>query len=86
MHFASPASDFRSHGRGIGNALTPLAKPLSIGALQADGSTRAEATFDVQHVADVIVHVAGLPTSVQVLELNIMCVSPLDFCLGAPPV
>jgi spore maturation protein SpmB len=30
--------------------------------------------MDVQHVADAIVHIAGLPTDVQVLEMNIMCV------------
>ncbi|KAF8525038.1 short-chain dehydrogenase/reductase SDR [Hysterangium stoloniferum] len=56
----------------IGNAATPLAKSLGTGTLQADGSLRAEALFDVQHVADAIVHIAGLPTDVQVLEMNIM--------------
>ncbi|KAF8577742.1 short-chain dehydrogenase/reductase SDR [Ramaria rubella] len=73
----STALDGRSYGISvtqidIGNALTPLAQSLAIGALQPDGSTRAEATMDVQHVADAIVHIAELPTNVQVLEMTIM--------------
>lgn len=31
-----------------------------------------EPTFDVQHVADAIVHIASLPNDVTVLEFNIM--------------
>ncbi|KIJ32493.1 hypothetical protein M422DRAFT_35795 [Sphaerobolus stellatus SS14] len=56
----------------IGNALTKMAKPLGMGATQADGVVRPEATMDVEHVANAIVHIAGLPNSVQVLEMNIM--------------
>lgn len=38
-----------------------------------------EPTFDSKHVADAIVHIASLPNSVNVLEMNIMCVlSNLD--------
>jgi len=61
--------------------MTEMAKPMSLGVTQADGSIRAEASFDVKYVGDAIVHIAGLPNSVQVLEMNIMCVnSPrLDF-------
>lgn len=56
-----------------------MAIPLKIGALQADGSIKPEASFDVQHVADAIVHVAGLPNDVTILVLNIMYVTILVF-------
>ncbi|KAF8503088.1 hypothetical protein JB92DRAFT_3084274 [Gautieria morchelliformis] len=73
----STALDCRSYGISvtqidIGNALTPLAQSIAAGTLQADGTSRREKTMDVQHVADAIVHIAGLPTDVQVLEMNIM--------------
>ena len=58
-----------------GNALTPLAQSIITGTLQADGTMRREMAMDVQHVADAVVHIAGLPTNVQVLEMNIMYVS-----------
>ena len=32
-----------------------------------------EATFDVEHVAQSIVHIANLPTEVTVLDYKIMC-------------
>jgi len=32
-----------------------------------------EATFDVEHVAQTIVHIANLPTNVTVLDYKIMC-------------
>jgi len=56
----------------IGNAYTDMAAGHQTGALQADGSMKAEGTFDVQHVADAIVHIAGLPLDVTVLNFNIM--------------
>jgi len=56
----------------IGNAHTPMAARLAVGALQPDGRTIPEATFDPQHVADAIVHIASLPNEVTVLEFNIM--------------
>ena len=45
---------------------------LNTGARQADGSIRTEPTFDTQHVARFIVHIAGLPLDVTVLEMNVM--------------
>lgn len=42
------------------------------GAKQADGEVRVESTFDVQHVADTIVHIASLPPTVTMLSVNIM--------------
>jgi NADP-dependent 3-hydroxy acid dehydrogenase YdfG len=44
----------------------------NIGALQPDGSIRTEPTIDAQHVARSIVHIAGLPLDVTVLEMNVM--------------
>lgn len=50
----------------IGNAATPLTEQISRGALQADGSRRAEPTFDVERVADMVVAIAALPLDVNV--------------------
>lgn len=59
----------------VGNADTEMAAGQKAGVLQPDGSIKAEATFDVKHVADAIVHIAGLPLDVTVLNFNIMSVS-----------
>jgi NAD(P)-dependent dehydrogenase (short-subunit alcohol dehydrogenase family) len=56
----------------IGNAATTMTSRMSQGALQADGSLRQEATMDVQHVADAIVHMASLPLDANVLSMTIM--------------
>ncbi|KAK7464700.1 hypothetical protein VKT23_005907 [Stygiomarasmius scandens] len=69
--------DGRSHNIActqidIGNAATEMADRLGKGALQADGRVIPEPMIDVEHVANMIVHVAELPLDVTVLELNIM--------------
>jgi NAD(P)-dependent dehydrogenase (short-subunit alcohol dehydrogenase family) len=56
----------------IGNAATSMTSRMSQGALQADGSLRQEATMDVQHIADAIVHMAGLPLDANVQFMTIM--------------
>jgi NADP-dependent 3-hydroxy acid dehydrogenase YdfG len=56
----------------IGNAATIMTSRMSQGALQADGSLRQEATMDVQHVADAVVHMAGLPLDANVLSMTLM--------------
>jgi NAD(P)-dependent dehydrogenase (short-subunit alcohol dehydrogenase family) len=56
----------------IGNAATVMTSRMSQGALQADGSLRQEATMDVQHVADAIVHMAGLPLHANIQFMTIM--------------
>lgn len=56
----------------IGNALTEMAKPMTIGVPQADGSVKAEATMDVQHVADAVQHMASLPPEANVLFMTVM--------------
>lgn len=56
----------------IGNCLTDMGAPLGQGTLQPDGSTKAEAVYDVEHVASTIVHIASLPNSVQTLHITLM--------------
>ncbi|ODT98405.1 MAG: 3-oxoacyl-ACP reductase [Pseudonocardia sp. SCN 72-86] len=55
----------------IGNAATDMTAGFSSGARQADGSTAAEATFDVAHVADAVLYMAGLPLEANVQFLTI---------------
>ncbi|CCA72727.1 related to 3-oxoacyl-[acyl-carrier protein] reductase [Serendipita indica DSM 11827] len=57
----------------IGNAMTQMAQgAATTGALQPDGSVKVEGSIDARHVARAVVHIAGLPTSVTVLQMNIM--------------
>jgi NADP-dependent 3-hydroxy acid dehydrogenase YdfG len=56
----------------IGNAATTMTSRMSQGALQADGSLRQEATMDVRHIADAVVHMASLPLDANVLSMTIM--------------
>ena len=56
----------------IGNALTEMAMPMTKGVPQADGSIKAEATMDVAHVADAVLHMAELPLETNVQFMTIM--------------
>lgn len=56
----------------IGNVKTDLGIPMSSGTLQADFSLKPEPTFDVRHVADAVVYMAGLPLDANVLNMTIM--------------
>ena len=56
----------------IGNAGTEMTAPMERGMPQADGSIRAEPTFDVQHVADAVVYIAQLPLDTNVLFMTVM--------------
>jgi len=56
----------------IGNAATPLATPIARGTLQADLSCKSEPTFDVRHVADAVLYMAGLPLEANVLSMTVM--------------
>ena len=56
----------------IGNTETPMAAKMKSGVLQADLSTKVEPTFDVAHVADAVVHMAGLPLDTNILQMTIM--------------
>ena|SRR5574343_130076 len=56
----------------IGNAATDMTTAMAAGMLQADGSVRTEARFDVKHVADALVQMAGLPLEANVLSMTVM--------------
>jgi NAD(P)-dependent dehydrogenase (short-subunit alcohol dehydrogenase family) len=56
----------------IGNATTPMTRRMSKGMPQADGSVKVEPTFDVEHVANAIVHMASLPLDANVQFMTIM--------------
>jgi NAD(P)-dependent dehydrogenase (short-subunit alcohol dehydrogenase family) len=56
----------------IGNAATPMTERMTQGVLQPSGEMRAEPRMDVQHVADAIVFMAGLPLESNVQFMTIM--------------
>jgi NAD(P)-dependent dehydrogenase (short-subunit alcohol dehydrogenase family) len=56
----------------IGNTLTPMASQMPGGVPQADGSIKPEPTFDVKHVADAVVYMAGLPLEANVQFMTVM--------------
>jgi len=67
----------RAHGISacqidIGNAATPMTERMGQGVLQPDGSVAVEPTFDPKIVADFVVRIAQLPTSVAVPTLTVM--------------
>ncbi len=56
----------------IGNVQTNLGIPMASGTLQADFSVKPEPTFEVQHVADAVLYMAGLPLGANVLDMTVM--------------
>jgi NAD(P)-dependent dehydrogenase (short-subunit alcohol dehydrogenase family) len=56
----------------IGNVQTNLGINMSGGTLQADFSLKPEPTFDVRHVAEAVLYMAGLPLSANVLSMTVM--------------
>jgi NAD(P)-dependent dehydrogenase (short-subunit alcohol dehydrogenase family) len=56
----------------IGNAATEMTQRIAAGAVQADGSVRAEPTFDPRHAAAAVRYMAELPldTNVQFLTIT----------------
>jgi NAD(P)-dependent dehydrogenase (short-subunit alcohol dehydrogenase family) len=56
----------------IGNVQTNLGIPMASGTLQADYSLKPEPTFDVRHVAEAVLYMAGLPLEANVLNLTVM--------------
>ncbi len=56
----------------IGNALTEMARPMTIGVPQANGTMAPEAVMDVQRVADAVLHMASLPLDANVLFMTVM--------------
>ncbi|TCP56192.1 NADP-dependent 3-hydroxy acid dehydrogenase YdfG [Tamaricihabitans halophyticus] len=55
----------------IGNAASEMTEVIAVGARQADGSIRAEPTFDPAHVAEAVRYMAGLPLDANVQFLTI---------------
>jgi NAD(P)-dependent dehydrogenase (short-subunit alcohol dehydrogenase family) len=56
----------------IGNALTEMAAPMTVGVPQANGTVAPEAVMDVQRVAEAVVYMAGLPLDANVLFMTVM--------------
>ncbi len=56
----------------IGNALTDMARRMTTGVPQADGSTKVEPVMDVEHVATTVLHMAGLPLDANILFVTVM--------------
>ena len=56
----------------IGNALTEMAKPMTIGVPQANGKIVAEAVMEVSHVANAVIHMARLPLGTNILFMTVM--------------
>ena len=57
---------YRQRGHGDG------ARSFHVGALQANGSTKAEPLMDLAHVANAVRYMASLPLSANVLTLTVM--------------
>ena len=56
----------------IGNALTPMARQMTIGVPQADGTIKAEATMDPSNVSKTLLHMAELPIEANVQFVTVM--------------
>jgi len=56
----------------IGNAATPLTERMKQGIVQANGEIAAEPRMDVEHAANAVVHMAGLPLEANIQFMTIM--------------
>lgn len=56
----------------IGNAATEMSERLAVGALQPNGDVVPEPRFDVKHVADAVLYIAGLPLDANVQFMTVM--------------
>ena len=56
----------------IGNAATEMTDRMTEGVLQANGTTAPEPRMDVEHVAQAVVYMAGLPLESNVQFLTVM--------------
>lgn len=71
------ALDGRAHGIAvgqidIGNAATAMTAHVEQGALQADGTIRAETRLDLLHIAASLVQAARMPPSVNMLNMTLL--------------
>ncbi len=56
----------------IGNAATEMTERMTKGVLQPNGELVPEPRMDVRHVADAVVHMAGLPLSANIQFMTVM--------------
>ena len=56
----------------IGNAATEMTERMTQGVLQPGGELAVEPRMDVKHVADAVVHMAGLPLEANVQFMTVM--------------
>lgn len=56
----------------IGNAASDMTQVMAQGIVQPDGSVRPEPVMDVAHVANAVLHMAGLPLEANVQTMTIM--------------
>ncbi len=56
----------------IGNTATDRTERMRKGILQAHGAIEVEPTFDVNHVAEVVLYISNLPLDTNVLSITIM--------------
>ncbi|MGV8832111.1 MAG: SDR family oxidoreductase [Devosia sp.] len=56
----------------IGNAATDMTSQMNSGSLQANGTMMPEPTFDVTHVVDALLYMAGLPLAANVQFMTVM--------------
>ncbi|MHA6691932.1 SDR family oxidoreductase [Devosia sp. A449] len=56
----------------IGNAATDMTTEIGSGVLQANGTILPEPVFDVRHVVDALLYMAGLPLAANVQFMTVM--------------
>mgnify|MGYP003643905194 FL=1 len=56
----------------IGNAATDMTSQMNSGSLQPNGTMMPEPTFDVRHVVDALLYMAGLPLVANVQFMTVM--------------
>jgi NAD(P)-dependent dehydrogenase (short-subunit alcohol dehydrogenase family) len=56
----------------IGNAATDMTERMVQGVLQANGETAAEPRIDLEHVANAVLYMAGLPLEANVQSMTVM--------------
>jgi NAD(P)-dependent dehydrogenase (short-subunit alcohol dehydrogenase family) len=56
----------------IGNAVTDMTQRMDAGVIQANGTTMVEPRMDVEHVAQAVVYMAGLPLESNVPFMTVM--------------
>jgi NAD(P)-dependent dehydrogenase (short-subunit alcohol dehydrogenase family) len=56
----------------IGNVRTEMSIPMTQGMLQANGERRPEPVFELPHVTDALLYMAGLPLEVNVQFMTVM--------------